>query len=99
MKNQKYIIRCDRAGVFYGEIADRRGSEADLINVRRVHGWDGACSLSELALTGPQRQDGNNRWTVSVPAMTVLEVIEVIPVNDEAEIIMDAMPVWSYAKR
>ena len=29
MSNQKYIIRTDKAGVFYGEITDRRGSEAD----------------------------------------------------------------------
>lgn len=23
--NQKYIVRCDRAGVFFGEIKERRG--------------------------------------------------------------------------
>ena len=94
MNKQKYIIRCDQAGVFYGEIKERRGDEADLENVRRVHGWDGACSLSQLATEGPQKTDGNNRWSVIVPSMTVLGVIEFIPVSADAEKVMDGMPVW-----
>ena len=92
---QKYIIRCDRAGVFYGEIVERRGGEADLANVRRIHGWDGACSLSQLAMEGCKRTDGNNRHSMVVPAMTVLGVIEVIPVSAEARENLDAMPVWN----
>lgn len=92
--NQKYIIRCEAAGVFYGEIAERRGSEADLVNVRRIHGWEGACSLSQLAMEGCKKQGGNNRHSMVVPAMTVLGVIEVIPVSAEARENLDAMPVW-----
>lgn len=91
---QKYIIRCDLAGVFYGEIVERRGSEADLANVRRIHGWDGACSLSQLAMEGCKKTGGNNRHSMVVPAMTVLGVIEVIPVSAEARENLDAMPVW-----
>lgn len=92
--NQKYIIRCAQAGVFYGEIAERRGDEADLANVRRVHGWDGACSLSQLATEGVTKTGGNNRWSVAVPMMTVLGVIEIIPVSDAAQSILDGMPTW-----
>jgi len=93
-KNQNYIIRCDRAGVFYGQIAERRGSEADLVNVRRIHGWDGACSLSQIATEGVKTTGGNNRWSVVVPSMTVLGVIEIIPVLDQADAILSEMPVW-----
>ena len=92
--NQKYIIRCDRAGVFYGEIAEHRGDEADLVNVRRVHGWGGACSLSQLATEGVKTSGGNNRWSVAVSSMTVLGVIEIIPVSDAAQTILDGQPVW-----
>lgn len=87
----KFIIRADRAGVFYGEIADRRGSEVDMINVRRVHYWDGAASLSQMAMEGVGKQ---SRLTVVVPAMTILGVIEVIPCSAEAVANMDAHPVW-----
>lgn len=32
----KYIIRADRAGVFYGEIKERNGNEVTMTNVRRL---------------------------------------------------------------
>ena len=91
--NQKYIIRCDRAGVFYAEIKERRGSEADLGNARRLWYWDGAASLSQLAtegVTAPQ----NCKFTVTVPAMTVLGVIEVIPCTEAAVKSIDGVAVW-----
>lgn len=91
--NQKYIIRCDRAGVFYAEIKERRGSEADLGNARRLWYWDGAASLSQLAtegVTAPQ----NCKFTVTVPVMTVLGVIEVIPCTEAAVKSIDGVAVW-----
>ena len=91
--NQKYIIRCDRAGVFYAEIAERRGSEADLFNARRLWYWDGAASLSQLAKEGVKTPH-NCKFTVVVPAMTVLGVIEVIPCSEEAVKSIDGVPVW-----
>lgn len=96
MKKQTYIIRCAQAGVFYGEVAEHRESTgcADLVNVRRVHGWDGACSLSQLAHEGTKKHGGNNRWSVTVPKMTVSGVIEIIPVAETADAILKEMPVW-----
>lgn len=81
MKEQYYIIRADRAGVFFGHIKERRGSEVDLTDVRRIWYWDGACSLSQLATEGTKRPD-ECKFTVTVPEMTVLGVIEVIPCTD-----------------
>ena len=92
-KNQKYIIRCDRAGVFYGEIAERRGSEADLVNVRRLWYWDGAASLSQLATEGV-KAPRNCKFTVTVPSMTVLGVIEVIPCTDAAVASIEGVTEW-----
>ena len=92
-KKQKYIIRADRAGVFYGEISERRGSEVDLTNVRRLWYWDGACSLSQLAVEGTKAPD-NCKFTVTVPSMTVLGVIEVIPCTDEAVKSIDGVKEW-----
>lgn len=36
MNKQKYIVRCDRAGVFYGEIEERNGQEVKLRNARCI---------------------------------------------------------------
>lgn len=46
------IVRCDSAGVFAAKIAARRGHEADLVDARRIWYWDGAASLSQLAMEG-----------------------------------------------
>lgn len=93
MNNQKYIIRCDRAGVFYAEIKERRGSEADLVNSRRLWYWDGAASLSQLATEGVTRPE-NCKFTVTVPEMTVLGVIEIIPCTESAVKSIDEVAVW-----
>lgn len=95
VKNQKYIIRCDRAGVFYGEIAERRGSEADLVNVRCLWHWAGAASLLQLASEGT-RAPQNCQFTVTVSSMTVLGVIEVLPCTKAAVRSIDGVPEWKF---
>ena len=91
--NQKYIIRCDRAGVFYAEIKERRGSEVDLVNARRLWYWDGAASLSQLATEGTTAPR-NCKFTVTVPEMTVLGVIEVIHCTEAAVKSINEVPEW-----
>lgn len=92
-KNQWYIIRCDRAGVFFAHIAERRGSEADLTDCRRLWYWDGAASLSQLATEGVKNPSAC-KFTVTVPSMTVLGVIEIIPCTDAAIKSIEGIHVW-----
>ena len=80
---QYYIIRAAQAGVFFGNIKERKGDEVCMTNVRRIHYWDGAASLSQLAVNGTVTP-GNCRFTVIVPEMTILGVIEIIPCSDKA---------------
>lgn len=89
----KVIIRADRAGVFYGEIKERNGSEVVMTNVRRLWYWDGAASLSQLATEGVTRP-GNCKFTVTVEEMTILGVIEIIPCTKKAEKSIDSVAVW-----
>lgn len=93
MENQKFIIRCDRAGVFYAEIESRQGDEAKLRNARRLWYWDGAASLSQLAMEGVKRPR-DCKFTVTVPNMTVLGVIEVIPCTEDAVRSIDGVREW-----
>ena len=83
MEEKYYIIRTERAGVFFGKIKERNGNEATLTNVRRLWYWDGAASLSQLAMEGV-KQPQNCKFTVVVPEMTVLGVIEIIPCSAAA---------------
>lgn len=87
------IVRTDRAGVFFARITFMNGSTADLADVRRLWYWDGAASLSQLAAEGVKRPQ-NCKFTVTVPTMTVLGVIEVIPCTEAAIASIEGVPVW-----
>ena len=93
MDNTYYIIRCDRAGVFFGHVSKRDGAEAVLTDVRRLWYWDGAASLSQLAMEGVKRPE-NCKFTVTVPEMTVLGVVELIPCTDDAVKSILGVPEW-----
>jgi len=95
-KMKKFVlVRTYSAGVFAGFLAKRKGKEAELENARRIWYWDGAASLSQLAVDGTSKPE-NCKFPVAVPGVTVLtEVIEVIPVTAKAKKSIDAVPVWS----
>lgn len=93
MNEKYYIIRADRAGVFAGNIKERNGSEVTMTNVRRLWYWDGAASLSQMVVEGVKRPN-NCKFTMAVPEMTILGVIEIIPCSAEAEQNIKAVPVW-----
>lgn len=93
MDNRFYIVRADRAGVFFGHIKERVGSEVTMTNVRRLWYWSGACSLSQLAVDGV-KNPGECKFTVIVPEMTILGVIEIIPANEAAVKSIEAVKPW-----
>ncbi len=82
-KNQKYIVRTDRAGVFFCEIVERNGNEAVLRNARKLWYWEGAATLSQLAMEGVT-QPKKCKFTMEVTECTVLGVIEIIPCSEKA---------------
>lgn len=83
MNETYYIVRADRAGVFFGNIKSRDGSEVCMTNVRRIWYWDGACSISQLAVDGTAMPD-NCKFSVSVAEAVILGVIEIIPCSEKA---------------
>ena len=48
--NKKVIVRGDRSGVFFGTLVGKEGSEVKLANCRRLWYWDGAASISQIAI-------------------------------------------------
>lgn len=100
MKTQEYIgkkviVRCNRAGVFFGTLAefDSTTREATLTDVRRIWYWDGAASLSQLAVDGTNAPQ-SCKFTVIVPEMSVMEVIEILPCSDKAIKSIEEVSVW-----
>ena len=94
MKNtQKCIIRAEKAGVFFGEIKERNGQEAVITNARRLWYWQGAASLSQLAIEGV-KCPRECKFTITVPIMTVIGVIEIIPCSQEAINSINSVSEW-----
>lgn len=94
-KGMKYVIaRTYSAGVFAGFLFRRDGKEATLKNARRIWYWDGASSLSELAVRGTSKPD-SCKFPVAVPEVTLTEVIEIIPTTKEGQQSIEGVKIWS----
>ena len=94
---ERCIIRSYGAGVFFGYVAEKK-SELNGVNVvlrqaKRVHYWDGACSLSQLALEGTKSPD-NCRITDAVNSQLIANVIEIIPLTEKASKNLDSVKIW-----
>ena len=92
-KKKKVIVRATNAGVFYGTLKDWKGDKVELSDCRRVWRWDGAASISQLALSGTTVPE-NCKFTVTVKSIIVAGVIEVIPCTKEAQESIESVPVW-----
>lgn len=93
MIGKKVIIRADKAGVFFGTLKEKNGSEVTLTDCRRIWRWYGAASISQLATEGT-KQPNDCMFTVVVPIITILGVIEIIPCSDEAVKSIENVKVW-----
>lgn len=93
MDNKYYIIRGDRSGVFFGQIAERNGQEVRLKNVRKIWYWDGACAVEQLSVDGTTKPDGC-KITVTVPEMVVTDAIQIIPCSDKAVRVLSGVKKW-----
>lgn len=93
MDQKYYIVRAERAGVFFGHIKERNGDEVVMTEVRRIWYWNGAASISQLAMEGVKHPE-LSKFTVTVPEMTILGVIEIIPCSEEAVKNIKAVGEW-----
>jgi hypothetical protein len=73
------IIRTYSAGVHFGELVDRAGTEVLLKNARRIHYWEGAFTLNAIALNGAS---DNSRLSEPVPEILLTEAIEILPCSE-----------------
>ena len=76
-------MRGESSGVFFGTLAEKDGQEVKLEKCRRLWYWDGAASISQLAVDGTSNPVGC-KFTVTVDEIEILDAIEVIPCTDKA---------------
>ena len=81
----RYVIcRTYSAGVFAGYLESRNGKEAVLIEARRIYYWDGAATLSQLAMEGTSKPQ-NCKFPQAVSRVELTEVIEILDVTEKAK--------------
>ena len=93
-ENKPYVIvRTYSAGVFAGILERRNGKEVELSDARRIRYWEGAASLSELAVKGTSKPD---KCKLPAPVkVTLTEAIEILQTTAAAEKSIREVPTWT----
>lgn len=94
--NKHYIIRTYSAGVFFGNIKTLDGTIAIVTNCRRLWSWNGAASLSQLAIEGTKNPNGC-KFTMTVKdedGVYLPQTVEVIPCTEIAVSSINSVPEW-----
>jgi hypothetical protein len=89
------VIRTYSAGVHIGYVAEfgtKHPQYARLLNSRRLHYWEGACSLSQVAIDGVDAD--KSRIAVTLPEIELTDVIEVIPCSVKAKEFFEGAEAW-----
>jgi hypothetical protein len=94
LKGLKYVIvRTYSAGVFAGYLKSKKGQEVLLLNARRIWYWDGAASLSQLAMEGSSKPE-NCKFPQEVAEVELLNAIEIISCTEKARLNIASVPIW-----
>ncbi len=87
------IVRGRGFGVFAGIVDAVDENRALLKDARRLWYWDGAASLSQLAVEGVKAPK-NCKFTVPVESIRLNDVIEMIPATEQAQKCIREVPEW-----
>lgn len=87
------IARTYSAGVFAGYLESREGREVVMRDARRLWYWDGAATLSQLAMEGTKAPD-KCKFPCAVDKVVLLEVIEILECTEVAKNSIMGVPVW-----
>lgn len=91
------LIRSYASGVHIGLLKSQQdtlsGKNVVLLNSRRVYYWDGAATLSQLAMEGSNKPR-NCKITMEVNEIEVMNVIEIIPITEKAFNNFNSIKAW-----
>ena len=90
---KRVIVRGDRSGVFFGTLVAKEGKEVKLEDCRRLWYWDGAASISQIAVDGVSKPENCN-FTVPVSEIIITDAIEIILCSDKSIKCIEGVAVW-----
>ena len=90
---KKIIARIERAGVFHGVLDYKDAEITRMTHVRRIYYWQGALSVTDMAVNGISAAS-----KVTVPASVVEfdtpQVVELIECSNEASQVIENITPW-----
>lgn len=98
---QKFVIvRSNEAGIFYGLLSELKENKETgyysvmLNNARRIWSWQGAATISELAVRGTSTPE-ECLVPAAVESIMIARVLEIIPLTQQAKDNLYSIPEWS----
>jgi len=92
MEQKYFIVRTDRAGVFFGQIKEKTATSVIMTNVRKVHYWEDAAAVEQMSQDGLSQS--KSRLTVIVPEMEIASPIQIIECTEKATANMKGCKEW-----
>ncbi len=94
IKDLEYVlIRTYSAGVHVGYLKERNGQEVTLINSRRIWKWDGAATLSQIAMEGCKNPP-ECKISMCVDKIILTQAIEIISTTKRCKDFLDNVEEW-----
>ena len=88
------IIRTYSAGVHCGYLKRREGKEVELFDSIRIWKWEGAASLSQLAMEGTNNPNECKFGMPITTSLVLTEAIEVIEMTETAKQSIQNVESW-----
>ena len=88
------IVRSSSSGVHAGYLVRSDGSQVVLKNARRIWYWEGAASLSQLAMEGTTMPE-TCKFPCEVDSIMINDVSEIINCTGAAKKSIKGVPVWN----
>lgn len=87
------IVRTQSAGVFAGYVESRNAQEVVMRKARRLYYWDGAATLSQLAMEGVTAPE-NCKFPCEVDRVELLQAIEILDCTEKAKTSIASVKIW-----
>jgi len=87
------IVRTNSAWVFAWYVKEIKWKEGTILNARRLWYWDGACSLSQLAVDWVSKPE-NCKFPCEVSSILLTEIIEIIECTTKAFNSIKNVKIW-----
>ncbi len=87
------MVRTYSAGVFFGYIKKREGTEVEMLKARRVYYWKGAATLSQLSQEGTSCPN-ECKFPQEIERIILTNVIEIDFITDKAKTILNSVKIW-----